>query len=615
MSDAYFEMSLSEELFNSEQNSGDLAGQIAIVSGRLQMHEPQGIGAWPVITPGERVEIRDQGQLITKPTVVERVDTITISVMPEPPISDFALIVSRDKTKVTLRTRFGVGTEYQLQDADFTQNLTVRAEPVGEIPPQPLDPNLVIQQLEELGIKVRANIDLIVEACLGRENRDVVIARGIPAQPPVDGKVEIVCDLSPRHKNFAGSDRIDFLDKGEFNAVNAGDVLAYLHHPLAGKPGLNVFGEPIEPRKPKNPRFVAGKGVKLIRDGTVAVAEITGRPSFRNGILRVSPQLVVTEDVSISTGNVEFKGDVTVLGNVAESLTVKAGGAVEVLNNVYHAHVLAGDCITVHNKVIGGALIAGANQPGLAKARKLLRRVYKDLESLHLVCSQLKKHPKLSTSDLQVRGDGYLIKLVLETRFPNIPKTLTQVIELLGDKHESQEETSEIATAVKLVSQSFLGSGPLRMKTLAELAESQLRLGAVIENLQHLLDCPADIVIHYGQNAKIEATGSVTVTGPLVYDCDIVAGKNLIMAGECRSGSYAATASIEARSVGCTGMGHTSLSVSEDGVIKAKKFYAGVRLRVGSVQTVIEETCFNKSFFVQDGKLISHDIWQGGAKC
>ena len=51
-------------------------------------------------------------------------------------------------------------------------------------------------------------------------------------------------------------------------------------------------------------------------------AEITGRPIFRGGLLQVNPQLVVDGNVDVSTGHVEFRGDVVVFGDVQESLTV-----------------------------------------------------------------------------------------------------------------------------------------------------------------------------------------------------------------------------------------------------------------------------------------------------
>ena len=70
-------------------------------------------------------------------------------------------------------------------------------------------------------------------------------------------------------------------------------------------------------------------------------AESSGRPSFRGGQLQGNPQLVVDGNVDVSTGHVEFRGEVVGCGDVQESRTVKAGGMVESNGSVYHATVLS----------------------------------------------------------------------------------------------------------------------------------------------------------------------------------------------------------------------------------------------------------------------------------
>lgn len=588
----------------------DRAGQLGITNGELRMVEPRGNGAWPVIVPNQGVQVYYRGQLITTPTVIDSAGDISLEAVQKSPKSEFELVVSHDKMEVVLKTRFYSGTEYKVQDSDFVQKLIVKAEPVREISPKSITPALVLNELAQRGIKAEIDRDLIIAACTSLQSQDVVIAKGYPVKPPVDGEIEIVCELKPRVYASSQGDRVNYLDQGEFNSVSTGDVLGYWHPPVPGKAGQDVYGNIVQPRAPKNARFRIGKGVKLIKDGTIAVAEITGRPSYNNGVLRVSPQLVISKDVSLATGNVEFKGDVTVVGNVVESLTIQAGGEVDVLNSAYHANILAGSNITIRNQLIGGSVIAGGQQPGLAKAAKLLQQANLQLERLHLVCSQLKEHPRLSVSDLKLRGDGYLIKLVLETRFPDLSKKFTQVTELLSPKRLEfcDDETIELAASIRHHAQLFLGSAPLEIEKLSELVMCTTSLKELTDDITDLLVCPADITVHYGQNAKLEATGDITVTGPLFYDCDVVAGKSINVAGECRSGSYMAGSSFYARSLGSKGMGVTSVTVNEDGVIAAHKFYPGVRIRIGSLQMVIEEECYNKKFSVQDGKLVSTQL-------
>lgn len=609
------EIWMDTELQNSTEQ--DQPGQLAIINGRLRMEEPTGNGAWPIIAPGKGVQLRHEGELIGKPTVLESAEGVDIEVVHKPSISEFDLVVSQDQMQVVLKTRFSAGTKYRIEDTEYVRELTVNADAVGRIPPKPIDSSLVVQELDALGIKAPIFYDRIHAACTSLESQEVVICEGREMKPSVDGKVEIVCELTRRLEAQNDDARVNYLDRGKFNAVSAGDVLAHWYPPIPGEPGQDVYGNIIEVTPPASSRLRVGKGVKLIRNGTTAVAEVTGLPSYDYGVLQVNPQLVIDRDVSLVTGNVEFKGDVTILGSVTESLTVKAGGSVEVLDSVYHARVLSGSDVIIHKKLIGGTVIAGAQQPGLAKAEKLLQRAIRGLESLHMICSQLKKQPRLSVSDLKLRGDGYLVKLVLETKFPEITKTLAEVHELFSERglQFCDEECLEFVATVRAQVQRFLGPAPLEMKTLEELSQAITDLQDLTNKLDDLLDSPADITVYYGQNAKMEATGDITVSGPLLYDCDVVAGGSITVSGECRSGSYIAGSAICAHAVGSKGLGVISLIVGENGTIGADTFYPGVKLRIGSVQTVIEQECHNQKFHVQEGKLVSSAFRRGGVRC
>ena len=610
------ERSTNDEAGETQQ--GDREGRLAVLQGQLCMEEPTGKGAWPVIIPGPRVKIRLGDKLLTGPTVLESIEGLSIEVQQEPPVSDFEIIVSRDKMEVILKTRFLAGRKYALCDAEYQQRLCLKAQTVASVPAKAIEPRLVLPRLAEKGIRPELiETTQVTQACLGREDVEVIVARGVKPVPPVDGRVEMVCDLKTRVPNAAEGDRVDILDRGRFNSVNAGDVLAVLHHPVPGTPGMNVYGEEVSPPAPRQPRLAAGSGVKLVKNGTMAVVEVTGRPILRRGVLQVSPQLVIGQNVDVSTGNVEFKGDVVVLGDVQESLTVKAGGSVNIHGSVYHAHILAEADVSIADKLIGGSVSAGIKQPGLAKAVKLLHSLDRDLEYLVAIFRQLKEHPKLSVRDLILRGDGYLVKLILEARLAQVPKKFARLVELLAgeDLDSSEDGLARTMGGIKTTALRFLGAAPLEFNSIEEVAREKIHLKAFAAELEQALDMAADVAVHYCQNAKLEATGSITITGPLAYDCDVVAGDALRMSGACRSGVYAASSGIFAETVGSHGMGKTALFVSEQGVIGAERFYPGVRLRIGPVETVIEEECCNRLFYLREGRLASRKYQQGGAVC
>lgn len=589
-----------------EADQIDREGRLAVVCGQLRMEEPQGRGAWPVIVPGPHLSLRQGDKLVTGPTIVESLEGFSIALQHEPPQSKFELIVSRDRMKVTLKTRFRFGTVYKLRDEEFQQRLVLKAVPAADVPPKPIDPALVLAKLQEMGVQPETvETDLLLQACSECRDADVVIARGVAPVPPVDGRVELVCDLKPRVPSEKEGDRVDILDRGTYNAVNAGEVLAVLHPSEPGKPGKDVFGREVPPRLPRPAQFTAGPGVKLIKDGRIAVAEVTGRPTFQRGVLQVNTQLVIGGNVTVASGNVDFKGDVLIMGDVEESLTVRAGGGVDVYGSAYHATIIADGGVTIAGKLIGGSVIAGINQPGLAKAVKLLSWLDRDLDQLLSAFYQLREHLAGSGNSFGWRGDGYLIKVLLETRLPQIPKHFGQLHELLsGDLDPGAEELAKSSAALKYIAERFLGAAPLEIACSEEVARYRLQLRTLASQLEEHVDAAADVVVHYCQNAKIEATGNVTVAGLLIYDCEITAGKTLELGGQCRSGSYTGS-SIYAQVVGSTGMGAPSLTVCDGGVIAARRFCSGVRLRIGSVQGTIGTDCANRLFYASDGELHS----------
>jgi len=71
----------------------------------------------------------------------------------QPPVSEYQLTVSRDKMKVILKTKFRPGTVFKLCDADFQQRLVIKSKPAGTLPAKPIDPRLVLAELQRAGVK------------------------------------------------------------------------------------------------------------------------------------------------------------------------------------------------------------------------------------------------------------------------------------------------------------------------------------------------------------------------------------------------------------------------------------------------------------------------------
>ncbi len=590
-------------------------GGLALSGGVLLIKKPGRGGKWPTIVAGagEPVQILDRGERVDKPRVVQNTEYIDLCLSHKAPKSSFNVDVSRDGMEVWLETEFAEGVEYGLVDSDYVSDLVVTTRELRRQPPPPLNSATVLQELERIGVKVEVDVHKLHSACEGGLGQRVLIAKGIPAKQPIDGWIEPVYDLSGRKIKRQKGDRVDWFDQGQIESVKPGEVVAYWHPPTEGKPGINVFGEKVEPRHPKWSAFSAGPGVELLENGTIAVAKIAGRPTMELGRLCVKPQLVITSDVDITTGNVDFTGDVLVAGDVREALIIKAGGIVQIGRSVYHASILAGGSVNIGRNLIGGRVAAGGDVAAGMKLVALIKQLIPLLEKLHKISRQLKSHPRFSRQDLKLRGDGYLIKLVIEKRLAAIPRLCGELISLLPDIKElgEEDETAPLCAILHYVGHRFQGPNPLDIGSISELQKCITALKKVLAFLQDALSTPADVTVKYCQNSHIEATGDITATGPLVYACSMSAGRNIRLAGSCRGGHYSARSSIAIKSAGLNEMVRTYFSVEEGGFVAAEKFFPGVTIKIGSNIRTIREPRRNTLLRFTDGQWLEQD-WRWG---
>lgn len=145
-------MGLTVRQIQQEDPFVNKSGRLGIAAGRFVMEAPRGLGAWPVVIPGENVAIYYRNTLIDQPTVIEDVGYLRAIVKQTKPESSYEIIVSPNKMEVTLVTRFRAGKIYRICDVPAAQKITVRAELVEEIAPEPISPQLVLKELENKGI-------------------------------------------------------------------------------------------------------------------------------------------------------------------------------------------------------------------------------------------------------------------------------------------------------------------------------------------------------------------------------------------------------------------------------------------------------------------------------
>lgn len=89
----------------------NIPGHLEIADGKFRMENPQGYGAWPVVIPGENVELYYRHERIEVPTVIDDARHLQVIVPMIKPESSFELVAAHDKLEVKLITRFRKGGE------------------------------------------------------------------------------------------------------------------------------------------------------------------------------------------------------------------------------------------------------------------------------------------------------------------------------------------------------------------------------------------------------------------------------------------------------------------------------------------------------------------------
>jgi len=221
----------------------------------------------------------------------------------------------------------------------------------------PITEKEIKDALEKAGIVYGIKEDVIQQILRLQYADKLPIAEGIPPEKGEDGRIEYKVNLWKKElipkENPDGT--VDFREIGYVENVLKGDILAVKIPPIEGTPGVNVYGEPVPPKKGKDVRLPKGKNTEILEDGLTLVSTISGVPGMlmRGGNISVSPLLEVKRDVDFSTGNIDFVGNVLVKGTIRSNFRVKCERNLDVWEDIENADVEVGGNLIVRRGIYG----------------------------------------------------------------------------------------------------------------------------------------------------------------------------------------------------------------------------------------------------------------------
>lgn len=223
----------------------------------------------------------------------------------------------------------------------------------------PVTESQIYQALKDKGVIFGINEEAVREAVrLSAESSEelikIVVARGKEVEHGRDAQITYHFPLPGKAKPIEREDgTVDFYNLNLVHNVRAGEVLATKIPAVPGEPGITVTGQMIRPLPGKNINFRRGKNTIVDKDGCAVVATTAGHVVLIDGIVHVFPVYEVNGDVDLSTGNINFVGNVIVRGNVKSGFIVKAEGNIEVHGTVEGGSLYAEGNIEVKKGIMG----------------------------------------------------------------------------------------------------------------------------------------------------------------------------------------------------------------------------------------------------------------------
>ncbi|MDD4335077.1 MAG: FapA family protein, partial [Desulfotomaculaceae bacterium] len=319
---------MTENIGTANNNQVLGPGGVWVKGGKVYVKDLDADSGILTVTPCEGVELVINGEVATGRTIVREKDEIVLNplVVEEP--GSYGINVAPDCLSVKLEIILGTITSYSIVDAGPEINLSLKTVTRAD-KKRPCAPADILQGLSEknitYGIKhaeIKSILDREKDGCY-------LIAEGEAPGETVNDRVELKFNAGQDGQKISDtSDKINFRDLGEILSVEPGILLAEKFVGHQGKPGRKVSGEMILQPKPVPCDIIAGKGVEISADRCKIISKISGRPvAKRLGkgfVIDVDPVLHKKGDVDIQSGNIRFKGDVVVHGNVCEGMTVQA---------------------------------------------------------------------------------------------------------------------------------------------------------------------------------------------------------------------------------------------------------------------------------------------------
>lgn len=213
----------------------------------------------------------------------------------------------------------------------------------------------VMDVIKMAGVKIGLN-EAKISAMIEDQyyDRECVIAKGIAPINGVDASYDFNFNPNFNKKPTRREDgSVDYWSIHSVELVEEGQIIATYNEPVDGSNGMTVKGKLLIAKRGRPLPPLTGKGFVRSEDNKTYTATTDGKIEMQNNRILISNVYEIHGDVGLKTGNIDFRGDVIVHGNVPTGAVIRATGSVTIDGNVEGCLIDANKDVIIRGGMLG----------------------------------------------------------------------------------------------------------------------------------------------------------------------------------------------------------------------------------------------------------------------
>lgn len=573
-------------------------GRVHIKAGIFVIKDPENSEKYATIVPPDKGILLVNNIPVKEKITVKESDVITYKAPNQTFNRTINVKVSKDKMKAYISIIYQPKVDISLKDSEEVNNLNVETiEKVIEDDNIFFSAKEIEKYLNDDGIIFGIKNDVLYKIASQYDVSNVLIAEGLDPIDAVDDSIEFL-NKEEKEENIEDSLKaVDYRNTNKIYSIVEGEVIANITRGKASVLGKNILGKEVRSKKNKIKVITSGAGCKI--DGNKVRAIQDGLVTYRKNVVSIHEVYEVKGNVDISTGNINFQGDVYVEGSVTEGMLICAKNNINVLGSAYGCNVIALGDININGSVINTNVSAGGED--LAKVVRL-----KSVKNLEEVLEGITKNVEFIIENNLLQKDiklGEVIRTLIDTKYKNLNKICTEVIcNTIKDRDNN-------SLVIKFINDKLIGLSVLNINAIDDLIDGINLIKEEIGFLEEEKIKAASVEIDYCQESRVQASGDIRIKGKGIFSTEMYSLGSIEFIDNnsvCRGGVLKAKNEIKAPIVGSQSGVRTLLEAEEkEGRIAIDVAYNNTEIIINNKKHIIEKPSRQVNCYIDSyGELI-----------